>query len=193
MGLFCFVLIKPGEKRGSNSGYLFPGRGLAEIISGQGSEEITMPSVCPGGQVNAHKCLEEFPCPWPHRTPSHPPLQPFLFTAISPAVAAGAGKPQAVPPQRPWRSHLLPSSLWPLAPEGEYSLPFFIVSRATIWPWTTAASPGSSPALLLLPPWRKRAGGPAWLGHQLGPTQDSRSLQITQTTSTNIRFINTSC
>ena len=60
------------------------------------------------------------------------PCSLFLFTAISPAVAARAGKPQAVPPQRPWRSHLLPSSLWPLALEGEYSLPFLLCPELSI-------------------------------------------------------------
>lgn len=98
------------------------------------------------------------------------PCSLFLFTAISPAVAARAGKPQAVPPQRPWRSHLLPSSLWPLALEGEYSLPFLLCPGQPSGPGPQLQVLGLAQLLLLLPGGREQVGCPAWLGHQLGPS-----------------------
>lgn len=117
--MFCFN--KARREKSVATLILVSRRGLAEIISGQGSEEITMPSVCPGVRVNAHKCLEEFPCPWPHRTPSHPPLQPFFVHSHIASCSCRGWKASGCSSSKALRSHLLPSSLGPWLREGEYS------------------------------------------------------------------------
>lgn len=172
MGLFCFVLIKPGEKRGSNSGYLFPGEVWQRSSVAQGQKKLPCLVCAQGGQVNAHKCLEEFPCPWPHRTPSHPPLQPFFVHSHIASCSCRGWKASGCSSSKALEIPSPAILTLALGPGRRIFIALFIVSRATIWPWTTAASPGSSPASPS-PPWRKRAGrlssmawAPTWPKHR---------------------------
>lgn len=124
-----------------------PGHQLPRV----GREDCAL--VCPGpGPVRASdpQCLKQF------TSFAAPMPTPAFYCGHShvPAPAARGCKASGCFPTRPLRSHLLGSSLWPFAPEGECSLTFTrCLGPARHWSRAGSPQPG-----LACPALRKRIG-----------------------------------
>ena len=90
---------------------------------------------------------------------------------------------------RPWRSRLLGSSFWPVAQEGDCSLPFALHPGLS-------AGPGLEPEALGRPGFSSPGEESRWTvqggsGTDLAQAHVSRSLQLPLTRFTVIGFLNT--